>query len=299
MQSWIEFFQITFTILFGLSACVGLLALLSPAALAKVASYGNRSIYRGPQTQLDGSWIDVDEFVVEHGLLFGACVLGILGYLTFISYYGPEQYTKSSLLMIVAVAMGMGSVALWHIRQQSQTIAVCRTEAHTDALTGLTNRRVLETEVARRLAQRQRQGTPLSLLIIDIDKFKSFNDNFGHVLGDAIIKQVAEVLQQTAQQTDTVARLGGDEFVVLLPGCELEAASETAERFRAAIANRPLRSEGHEHSLTVSIGVCEAQSDDDSTSLVKRSDSALYAAKDAGRNCCFRHASPEPTTLAT
>jgi diguanylate cyclase (GGDEF)-like protein len=299
VQSWIEFFQITFTILLGLSACVGLLALLSPAALAKVASYGNQSIYRGPQTQLDGSWIDVDEFVVTHGRLFGACVLGIIGYLTFISYVGPEQYTKSSLLMIVAVAMGMGGVALWHIRQQSQTIAVCRAQAHTDALTGLTNRRVLETEISQRLAQRQRQGTPFSLLIIDIDKFKSFNDNLGHVLGDRILKHVAEVVLKTSGKMDTVARLGGDEFVVLLPGCELDAASEAAERFRAAIADSPLRHEGHEHSPTVSIGVCEAQRDDDSTSLIKRSDSALYAAKDAGRNCCFQHGGPVPAIPAT
>ncbi|MBT6158097.1 MAG: GGDEF domain-containing protein [Planctomycetaceae bacterium] len=296
VQSWIEFLQVTFAILFGLSACVGLLALLSPTALAKVASYGNRSIYRGTETQFDGRWVDVDEFVVSHGRLFGGCVLGIIGYLTFISYYGPEEYTKSSLLMVVTVAMGMGGVALWHIRRQSQTIAVCRAEAHTDALTGLTNRRVLETEISRRLAQQQRQGTPLSLLIIDIDKFKSFNDCFGHVLGDKVLKRVAEMLLEVTRRMDTVARLGGDEFVVLLPDCPLDAATETAERCRSAIAESPLSHEGREHAPTVSIGVCEAQSDDDSISLIKRADSALYAAKDAGRNCCFRHGGPERAT---
>lgn len=95
---------------------------------------------------------------------------------------------------------------------------------------------------------------------------------------------------------DTVARLGGDEFVVLLPECRLDAATETAERCRSAIAESPLRHEGREHSATVSIGVCEAQNDDDSISLIKRADSALYAAKDAGRNCCFRHGAPERAT---
>jgi diguanylate cyclase (GGDEF)-like protein len=300
VQSSIEFFQITFAILFGLSACVGLLALLSPAALAKVASYGNRSIYRGAETQFDGRWVDVDEFVVSHGRLFGGCVLGIIGYLTFISYYGPEEYTKSSsLLMIVTVAMGMGGVALWHIRRQSQTIEVCRAEAHTDALTGLTNRRVLEMEISRRLAQHQRQGTRLSLLIIDIDKFKSFNDCFGHVLGDKVLKQVADMLTMTSRRMDTVARLGGDEFVVLLPDCSLDAATETAERCRSAIAGSPVSHEGREHAPTVSIGVCEAQNDDDNISLIKRADSALYAAKDAGRNCCFRHGGPERATPAS
>ena len=93
---------------------------------------------------------------------------------------------------------------------------------------------------------------------------------------------------------DIVTRLGGDEFAVLLPGSNLEEASHAAERLRAAISKSRLRHEGHEHTLTVSIGLAEAQLDDDPASLLKRSDSALYAAKAAGRNCSFRHAGPEP-----
>lgn len=293
-----EICQVTLLTLLGLSGCVGLLGLVSPAALAKVASYGNRSVFEGPGAQANRRWIDIDQFVVAHGRLFGACVVGILGYLFLVANCGPEAYTKSSFLAIVAIAMLMGFLALWQIRQQSKTIQLCLAEAQTDPLTGLTNRRVFEGEVARRLAQKQRLGTPLGLLIIDVDYFKNFNDSYGHVLGDAVLKRVAEVLKSTARQVDIVARLGGDEFVVLLPDCHLDCASAAAERMRTAISQIPLRHDGAEYELTVSIGVCEALSDDDPTALIKRSDSALYAAKEAGRNCCFRHGGPVPAIPA-
>jgi diguanylate cyclase (GGDEF)-like protein len=131
-------------------------------------------------------------------------------------------------------------------------------------------------------------------MIIDVDKFKSFNDKFGHLLGDAILKKTTELLQSAARQMDVVARLGGDEFAVLLPGSNLEVASCGAERLRTAICESPLQHEGQEHQLTVSIGLAEAQADDDPASLIKRADSALYSAKEAGRNCSYRYAGPEP-----
>jgi len=201
-------------------------------------------------------------------------------------------------MIIVAVALMMGIFALRHIMRQSREIEFHLTQARADVLTGLANRRAFDTELSRRLAQRQRQGTPLCLLIIDIDNFKSFNDEFGHPLGDAVLREVANVLQATARHMDYVARLGGDEFAVLFPGGSLKEASLGAERLRSAISDSPLRYEGHEHTLTVSIGLAEAQLGDDPVSLLKRSDSALYAAKEAGRNCSFRHGGPEPAVPA-
>ena len=279
--------RILVLVFLGLSGVVGLLALVSPSALAAVGSYRKRSVSQGVQTRADKCWVDVDTFVIAHGRLFGLLVIAAVGYVWLILRLGPEAYSKSLLLTIVAIAVMMGIFALRHIMRQTLEIRAHLADAHADALTGLANRRAFDMEFSRHLARRQRQGTPLCLLIIDIDYFKSFNDEFGHLLGDVILKGVAKVIDATARQTDVVARLGGDEFAVLLPGNNLETASHGAERIRSAIADKPFLWEGHEHTLTVSIGMAEAQPADDLASLLKRSDSALYAAKEAGRNCVF------------
>jgi diguanylate cyclase (GGDEF)-like protein len=135
------------------------------------------------------------------------------------------------------------------------------------------------------------------LLIIDIDEFSSFNNEYGHLLGDAVLKEVAGVLGSTVSHEGTTARLGGDEFVVILPNSTLDQASATAEQIRAAINESDLKHDGQAHSLTVCLGVAEAQVDDDANSLIKRADSALYAAKEAGRNRSYRHGSPEPAIV--
>jgi len=290
----VDFWSVTFVAFLALSGGVGLLALASPGILSAVASYGNRTVFHGGQTRIDQRRIDIDTFVFAHGRLFGLLVITTVGYVGLVLRHGPEAYSKPLLLTVVALALIMGILALRHIMWQSLEIKAYLAEAHVDALTGLANRRAFDKELSRRLAQRQRQGTPLCLLIIDIDHFKSFNDEFGHPLGDAILKQFANVFEATARQMDIAARLGGDEFAVVLPGINLEAASHVAERLRSAISDSPLQCEGHEHALTISIGLAEAEVDDDPASLLRRADSALYAAKEAGRNCSFRQGGPEP-----
>jgi len=294
MDILVDFWNATFVVLLGFSGIVGLLALASPRAIAAVASYVNRSVFHGVPTRTDKCWIDIDTFAIAHGRLFGLSVIATVGYVWLILRHGPAAYSKSLLLTVVAIALMMGILALRHIMRQSREIEAHLAEAHADVLTGLANRRAFDKELSRRLAQRERLGTSFCVLIIDIDHFKSFNDEFGHLLGDVVLKEVAKVLEATARQMDIVARLGGDEFAVLLPGSNLEAASRGAERILSAIGDKPLQWEGHEHTLTVSIGLAEAQLDDDPASLIKRSDSALYAAKEAGRNCAFRQGNPEP-----
>ncbi len=289
-----DFCQVSLVVFLGLASCVGMLALVSPRVFVATASLGNREVVKGPTHK---RWDAIDRFAVANARPFGMCVVGTVGFIWLISKQGPEEYSKWLFLVIVAVSLITGVVSLTHIMKQSREITERLAEAQTDPLTGLNNRRVLEVELARRVAQRQHQGTPASLLIMDIDKFKLFNDEFGHQLGDEILKEVAKTLKATAKPEDTVARIGGDEFVVLLPGSDLMAASQTAQRVRSAISDNPIRFANHDHSLTVSIGLTEALLDDDTTALFKRADSALYAAKEAGRNCCFRHGGPEPADL--
>ena len=295
-----EFFDVLLKSLLGLSGVIGLLALASPKAFAVVASYGGRRIQVGSQKSAK-RWIDIDQYVIEHGRLFGLMIVASEGFIWSMANYGPESYSKSFLLVTVCIALLVTFLAVGHILRQKKEIESNLAEAHTDALTGLANRRAFDIELSRRLAQRQRVGTPLSLQIIDIDNFKSFNDKLGHLFGDAILKEISDSLLKEAREVDTVARLGGDEFAIILLGSNLVEASHAAERFRIAIGDRPIEYEGGTHRLTISSGVAEAQPDDDAPSLIKRADSALYAAKAAGRNCSFRHGGPElaTTELAT
>lgn len=292
-----EFVEIFLPTLLALTGGIGLLALFSPGSFAIVARLCATTVHQGGKTRVD-RWFDIDGFVIAHARPFGCIVLVTEGAIWFISQHGPEVYSKTSLLFVVTTAVVMGVMALVHITRQKNEIEVNLAEARTDPLTGLANRRAFDEELSRRLSQRQRQGTALCLQIIDIDYYKSFNDSHGHLLGDAVLKEIAARLSETARRMDIVARIGGDEFAILLPGCSLDDASLAAERLRIAIAETPLRHEGKEHWLTISTGLAEADFDDDVRSLVRRADSALYAAKDAGRNCSFRQAGPEPAIAA-
>jgi diguanylate cyclase (GGDEF)-like protein len=292
MDIFADFLRVFLLTLLGLSGIVGLLAVISPKTFGVVCSYGGRSVSPGGPKRVH-RWIDIDQFVIDNARLFGVFIIAAEGLIWFISNHGPESYSKSFLLVTFCLAMLAGVMALGHVLRQKREIESRLAEAHTDVLTGVANRRSFDLELSRRLAQRQRQGIPLCLMIIDIDKFKSFNDDFGHLLGDTILKEVANALVASARHMDIVARLGGDEFAVLLPGSSLDEASQAAERFRTAINDDRFRDNLGGHSPTMSSGVAEAQLDDDAVSLIKRADSALYAAKEAGRDCCFRHGGPE------
>ncbi len=162
-------------------------------------------------------------------------------------------------------------------------------ESLTDPLTGLGNRRKFDQELARRFAQWRRVGTPLSLVLVDVDHFKRVNDAHGHAAGDAVLHDVAQVLAECVRDMDVVARYGGEEFGMILPGTTLAEARPVAERVRGTIAGRTFQYGGHELLITVSAGLAEAMLTNDMEVLVARADAALYSAKDAGRDCCFLH----------
>jgi diguanylate cyclase (GGDEF)-like protein/putative nucleotidyltransferase with HDIG domain len=153
--------------------------------------------------------------------------------------------------------------------------------ATTDSLTELHNHRGFREKLAEEFERTQRYKTPLSMILLDVDNFKSYNDTFGHPEGDRVLKMVAQRLQQTARLTDAVCRYGGEEFVILLPNTETDGAMEAAERFRLAIENHlwPLR------SVTASFGVATLYADlTNAQELVDQADQALYAVKKAGKN---------------
>jgi diguanylate cyclase (GGDEF)-like protein len=155
-----------------------------------------------------------------------------------------------------------------------------------DGLTGIHNRRWLD-ETLHRLVQRSRRANKdLSVSLVDIDHFKSFNDTYGHDAGDHVLTVVAAALTKNVRPTDLVARFGGEEFVIIFPETTLELARVAAERVREAIAAEQLTTkDGRElSSVTISMGVSKLEPDQDVPGLLKVADLALYRAKRAGRN---------------
>jgi diguanylate cyclase (GGDEF)-like protein len=157
--------------------------------------------------------------------------------------------------------------------------------ARTDALTGLPNRRALEEELARAAARAVRAGSPLSALVLDVDRFKQVNDGHGHAAGDSVLAAVAARAAGALRAGDLVARIGGEEFAVVLPGADLGRAREAAERIRAAIAAEPIAAAGLALAVTASVGCATlAPGEADGRDLLARADAKLYEAKRAGRN---------------
>jgi diguanylate cyclase (GGDEF)-like protein len=157
--------------------------------------------------------------------------------------------------------------------------------AATDGLTGLFNRRYFDSAFARELSRCDRSSSSLALLMVDVDHFKSFNDTYGHAMGDLVLKKVAGMLSSGIRKADVLARFGGEEFVVILPNVTPQGALESAERLRESVAAAPIHPGGPRKRVTVSIGAALFPADaQDSASLLKAADEALYEAKRLGRN---------------
>lgn len=162
-------------------------------------------------------------------------------------------------------------------------------DAHTDALTNVANRRAFDVEMTRQVHDANQTGFPVSLILIDVDHFKRFNDTFGHRAGDAALRGVGQLLRQTMRTRDLVARYGGEEFVAVLPGVRVEEAVLAAERFRRRVEQTPFRCEEISANLGVSCGVAQLLPGEHPGYFVQRADVALYAAKQNGRNCTYWH----------
>jgi diguanylate cyclase (GGDEF)-like protein len=147
-----------------------------------------------------------------------------------------------------------------------------------DALTGLANRRFMEIEFAKRLETAKRYREALSIIMLDIDHFKNYNDTHGHQEGDGLLVKLADILLQQVRKTDYVFRYGGEEFLVILPKMGLDMAHETAERLRRAV-------EAEGEGITISLGVVSLNEGlQEKDTLIGAADKALYRAKANGRN---------------
>lgn len=168
-----------------------------------------------------------------------------------------------------------------------QSLETVRSESLIDPLTTLANRKCFDEALMRAVAQAHEDGGALSLIMTDIDYFKRFNDTYGHLTGDQVLRLVALAIKQNAKSHDVAARYGGEEFAVVLPGVDLRVATTVADDIRRAVMGKELMKRSTRELLgrvTVSAGVATLHAGDTAASLIERTDSCLYAAKRNGRN---------------
>jgi len=193
------------------------------------------------------------------------------------------------------------SASKQEIEQLQQTLEAVRTESLTDPLTTLSNRKFFDAALGKAIAEAAQKNEPLSLLMADVDHFKSFNDKYGHLTGDQVLRVVAMTVKQNVKGQDIVARYGGEEFVVALPNTVLRAALTVGDHVRRAVMIKELmkRSSGERLGrVTISIGVAVLHPGETAQSLIERADHCLYAAKRNGRNRVICETDPDADTQA-
>ncbi|MHC4045299.1 GGDEF domain-containing protein [Bradyrhizobium sp. 23AC] len=182
------------------------------------------------------------------------------------------------------------------ISNLQQSLEAIRAESLTDPLTGLGNRKYFDRMIDMAVQSALASGEPLSLLLFDIDHFKSFNDSYGHLTGDQVLRLVGLSLKQTIKGQDITARYGGEEFAVVLPNTALRQALTVADHIRRAVMAKELKKKSTGEILgrvTISVGVSMLKQGDDTDALIERADACLYAAKRNGRNRVICEADPE------
>ena len=194
------------------------------------------------------------------------------------------------------------SASKQEITELQQSLEAVRSESLTDPLTSLSNRKFFDDALAKALADARAKDEPLSLLMTDIDHFKKFNDSFGHLTGDQVLRLVAVSAKQNVKGQDITARYGGEEFAIVLPNTVLRSAITLADQIRRAVMTKELmkRSTGeHLGRVTISVGVATLQKTDTAQSLIERADTCLYAAKRNGRNRVISETDPEVSNPAS
>ncbi|EDP75288.1 GGDEF domain-containing protein [Hydrogenivirga sp. 128-5-R1-1] len=191
----------------------------------------------------------------------------------------PYQYIVPFL---VGILFGAGFSALIGLHSSlKEKEKKLKELASTDPLTGLPNRREIMNFLDFEFNRAKRNGTPLSVAVIDLDDFKFINDTYGHVAGDEVLKSLASLIRRNLRSTDMVGRFGGEEFVVVMPDTPLNTAVKVMERLRRVVEETYFEPIG---SVSISVGVAQLREGDDVSNLLSRADGKLYQAKREGKN---------------
>lgn len=204
---------------------------------------------------------------------------------------GRTVAASTNVLLFLLIA----GVAVWASHAQLRLLVDllgARTDAAHDPLTGLANRRVASARLEAERQRALRQGVSLSVLMLDLDRFKRINDRWGHVHGDTVLVAVAQALTGELRGADLAVRYGGEEFMAILPDTASAGAMQVAERIRERIAELRIALPEATETITVSIGVATLFPEDTVETIVARADTALYVAKEAGRNRCVAALEP-------
>ena len=203
------------------------------------------------------------------------------------------KFTPDDRAFMELLAAWFSQMLLQHKQRQS-----LETQALTDGLTGLPNRRAAELRFTEEIARARRDGTGFSVATCDLDRFKLINDNYGHGVGDEVLQQTAHIMRQALREGDWVARWGGEEFILFLHHSDHADAVAAAERIRAAIKANPLKTSQGSMEITASFGIGVYQAgDEDVSQVLSESDSCLYEAKRKGRDCVVASESESAGTL--
>lgn len=228
----------------------------------------------------------VGVFACAGGLVAVAVLFSPIGDLVFNAPYS----TSFRLTMIAVLAFEMSTCYVLDQSRRRSKLGLLKLArefeyaAKHDALTGLANRREVLSQLDNEYQRYLRNSREFSVLLMDIDLFKSVNDNYGHHIGDEMIVLVASTLKEQCRKVDTLARWGGEEYLVLLPETGTEEAVKTANRIRKAVSSKSVSAEGQAIAATISVGVATIRDDESVDRLLQRADAGLYRAKTLGRN---------------
>jgi diguanylate cyclase (GGDEF)-like protein len=181
-------------------------------------------------------------------------------------------------LAVTVLVLVLTHFALARYQRRLQTMATI------DKLTGLLNRQAFSILIDKTIADYRRYPRPISVLMVDVDHFKSINDRYGHAIGDQVLSQVALQFSKDLRAADFAVRWGGEEFLVVLNGCPIDQAAKIAEKLRQRIEQATFKANGQQIPVTISIGVSQYEGEEFCEAAISRADAALYAAKHGGRN---------------
>ncbi|WP_129128074.1 GGDEF domain-containing protein [Geomonas oryzae] len=281
--------------IFPVLAKVMSILLLGGAALLTAALFLVRKLTRELPKGANRNWWYV---------LAGFLLLFLSGYVGFLCLKAGSLYTHSEMLVVMIFLLGavfclMVCLLAYRTTLELKRIYILEHEAMTDPLMGIYNRRVLDRRLRDEVMRAKRHHLDLGLLMVDLDRFKSVNDTYGHHAGDLVLQHVARLLIESLRQTDVVARYGGEEITILLPHTPPSETCDVAERLRRTIAGTPVTVTDHqggktELTVTVSIGCASLlPAHDTPESLLQRADQGMYQAKQQGRNKVVRFDAPQ------